>query len=292
MSVQICNKCNYGLLDDWVSCPNCSTMVNDKTNWVSCSRCFQIIYDNEPNFCPFCRYQQVKKVFFKGEEVIEIDVVTPFEEPERVSLELHDDKITKTEVVNALKFDTDAQLRIAGSTFISKYNRLIILLIGISGASSFLLATAIFPGGSLADGVKLFVITAVVYPGVLYVIAFTLRELMKMVGLTPSPNAFKNVIALTVPIFIVKDILAVLISIYVLIFMGSTNNEVAVGIYATLTGIAMLILIVQLLLFVKNVIGTSGLLSFILIFISFHVAGIIGGYYVGRILYLLLELIL
>ncbi|MCE7733317.1 MAG: hypothetical protein GPJ54_00470 [Candidatus Heimdallarchaeota archaeon] len=292
MSVQTCKRCNYGLQDDWVSCPNCSTMINDKTYWVSCNRCFQIIYDSKPNFCPFCRYQQVKKVSVKGEEVIEIDVVTPFEEPERVSIEIHDDKITKTEVINALKFDTDAQLRIAGSTFISKYNRLIILLIGISGATSFLLATAIFPGGSFTDGAKLFVITAVVYPCVLYVVAFTLRELMKMVGLTPSPNAFKNVIASTVPVFIVKDILAVLISTYVLIFMGSTNNEVAVGIYTTLTGIAMLILVVQLLLFVKNVIGTSGLLSFILILISLHVAGIIGGYYIGRIVLLLLDLII
>ena len=73
--------------------------------------------------------------------------------------------------------------------------------------------------------------------------------------------------------------------------MGS-DSDIALGIYYTLNGIAMLFMSVHLILYIKNIVGTSGFMSLILLLLSYWVAGIVGALYIGNTLDLLLDVIL
>lgn len=272
-----CTNCGYQLRKEWRACAHCSMPIEKSV--LSCKRCYQLILDPEANFCPYCRYQLVKNVDLIG---VEIERTSKFEEPERLLIVSNDDKLSRKDIIKTLSFDTDTQLKIAGSSYLNQFSTYLILIAGISAAIALFFVSVLNQPLKFEDMIRLFVYNIVAYPLAFLVFIITIREIIRIIDVEIPIYQFKNVIGSNVFLLVTKDVISLLLTAYIKIFVGS--NGAAIGIYVTLTIIAGVIIFAQQVIFVKNIVGTSGFMSIILVGSAVYISGTIGVYYVISIL--------
>ncbi|MCY3413338.1 MAG: zinc ribbon domain-containing protein [Candidatus Heimdallarchaeota archaeon] len=282
-----CTNCSKELLADWRACPECATIVS-QGKFISCHRCHQLILDPNPKFCPYCQFKLVKKV--------KQDIpVLKFEEPERTSVIPNDDQLNIQLLRSSYKFDGAQILRIAGNSSISRYRHFSLFLLGMILSCTAIFIGSLFEGNTpLSQTARIFITTSFITPSVLYASAIGMKEAVRMSGITLRVESILNVVSSTVPVYLVVAIVSCLLGVYTRIFMGAGTgeSEFALMIFYVLMLIVTLFMTVQLVILVKNTVGASGLMSILLILLSYWIAGITGGMYIGMLLNNLLDVIL
>ena len=57
----ICEECGCKLKEDWIYCPKCSREVKVSVH-IQCTRCYNIIEDQNPIHCPYCRKKMQQRI--------------------------------------------------------------------------------------------------------------------------------------------------------------------------------------------------------------------------------------
>ena len=236
ISILNCQSCKYQLDKSWSACPNCGAIIEE--NLVNCKQCHLLIPEDSA-FCMYCAYAQ--KIQFKSK-------LTGFDLSEDQSPHILETKtkISRTDFMSSLKFDSYSTGRIVSSANFTKIALTTLILSGISLALTVLTVGAVFGHtSSTRDAFNNFVmISGLEIFGLIWITMFTNMQ-FKALGVPTSFKMNLRYFGICSIALIAKDIFMYPAMMYIVFFEGSSGFDMAVGVYVTISSLVIAFLIIH-----------------------------------------------